>query len=116
MLRLVTGAQAKSPTEMLYLETAQIPVKQVISSRRLMYLHNILKQQDEELIKRIYCAMKESPMKDDWVINVEKDLNELGINLSDEEIFKLTKSQFKLIVKAKIRQHARSYKNGSLKG
>ena len=32
--------------------------------------------------------MKESPMKDDWVINVEKNINEFGINLTDEEINK----------------------------
>ena len=36
ILRLITGAQAKSPVEMLYLETAELPVESVISVRRLM--------------------------------------------------------------------------------
>ena len=41
ILRLITGAQAKSPVEMLYLETAELPIKDVISVRRLLYLHTI---------------------------------------------------------------------------
>ena len=66
ILWLVTGAQAKSPTEMLHLETAQIAVKNVITARRIIYLHNILKQPDKGFIKRVYSVMKESIMKDDW--------------------------------------------------
>ena len=59
ILHVITGAQAKVPTEMLYLETAQIPIKSVISARRLLYLHNILKR----FHKKIYSAMKEDPLK-----------------------------------------------------
>ena len=56
ILQVVTGAQAKVPTEMLYLETAQIPLKYIISARRLLYLHTILKRDKDELIrKKIYC-------------------------------------------------------------
>ena len=36
ILRLITGAQAKVPSEMLYLETAQLPIINVITVRRLL--------------------------------------------------------------------------------
>jgi hypothetical protein len=35
ILQVITGAQAKVPTEMLYLETSQLPLSHVISVRRL---------------------------------------------------------------------------------
>ena len=73
ILKAVIGAQAKVQSEMLYLETSQLPIKNLISSRRLLYLHNILSRQDSELVKQIYMAMKESPLKDDWIHLVNKD-------------------------------------------
>ena len=63
ILRLITGAQSKVPTEMLYLELGQIPKKSVIAVRRILYLHNILKRHESELIRRVYCAMKIKPQK-----------------------------------------------------
>ena len=64
-MRLILGAQAKVTTEMLYLETSEIPVKNVISVRRLVYLHTILKRHDDEITKKVYVAMKENPLKYD---------------------------------------------------
>ena len=46
ILRLITGAQAKVLSEMLYLETAQLPIINVITVRRLLYLHTILTRHD----------------------------------------------------------------------
>ena len=67
ILRAITGAQAKVPTEMLYLETAEVPVKSVIIVRRLLYLQTILQGHKSELTRQIYKAMKEDPIKDDWI-------------------------------------------------
>ena len=61
ILRAITGSQAKVPVEMLFLETGQIPISHIISIRRLMYWHTILKRNNEELIYQIYRAMKETP-------------------------------------------------------
>ena len=46
ILKLATGGQAKIPTEMLFLECAQIPIENVLSVRRLSYMHNILRRED----------------------------------------------------------------------
>ena len=73
ILKAVVGGQAKVQSEMLYLETSQLPIKSVITSRRILYLHNILKRQDSELLKQVYNAMKESPLKEDWIHMVNKD-------------------------------------------
>ena len=41
LLRTILGAHSKTPTEFLYLETGTLPVKYVITSRRLNYLKHI---------------------------------------------------------------------------
>ena len=71
---------------------------------RILYLHNILRRQDSELVKNIYIAMKESPLKDDWIHLVNKDKLDIDLNLSVKAISKLSKYQFKRIVKLKIRK------------
>ena len=103
ILRAITGAQAKAPTEMLYLETAQVPVKSVIIVRRLLYLQTILHRHKDELIRQIYDAMKVDPIKDDWIHLVVKDISDIGLNLSDDQIGSLSKNEFKNIVKSKMR-------------
>ena len=83
ILRLITGSQSKVPVEMLYLETSQVPIDDVISVRRLLYLHDILRRPKEELIVQIYTAMKESPLKDDWIHLLRNDMIKFDISLSD---------------------------------
>ena len=73
ILKAVIGGQAKVKSYMLYLETAQIPIRNIMSARRLLYVHNILRRQNSKLVKYIYIAMKESPLKDNGVHLVNKD-------------------------------------------
>ena len=88
ILKAVIGGQAKVQSEMLYLETAQLPIGSIMSVRRILYLHNMLRRQDSELVKNIYIAVKESPLKDDWIHLVNKDKVDIDLNLSDEAISK----------------------------
>ena len=44
LMRHIIGAHSKPPTEFLYLETATVPLKYVISCRRMIYLKNILQR------------------------------------------------------------------------
>ena len=49
-----------------------------------MYWHTILKRHNEELIFQIYMAMKETPLKGDWIKLLEEDLEKIGLSLEDE--------------------------------
>ena len=42
LLRLICDGHSKTPIEFCYLETASLPLKSILSSRRIMYLHHIL--------------------------------------------------------------------------
>ena len=105
ILWVITGAQAKVPIEMLYLETAQLPIIHVITVRRLMYWHTILNRNKEQLISKIYFAMKNNPLKDDWIHHVMKDLEKIGFSIEDEEnLSNLDKISFKALKKKNIKQ------------
>lgn len=104
ILRLIIGAQAKVPSEMLYLETGELPIKNVISVRRMLYYHTIMKRHKNELTREIFTAMKENPSKGDWIHLLKEDLEEISIDIENKAATEsLTKEQFKEIVKSKIR-------------
>ena len=65
LMKQIIGAQSKVPTEILYLETAAIPIQYILASRRANFLHNILKREPSELVKRVYVAQKANPTKGD---------------------------------------------------
>jgi hypothetical protein len=58
IMRLIIGAQAKVPIEMLYLETGQLQIKYVITVRRLTYLHTILARHENEVTRKTYQATR----------------------------------------------------------
>ena len=47
--------------------------------------------------------MKEDPIKDDWIHLVQKDKADINLNLTDDQIGKLSERDFKKIVKSKMR-------------
>ena len=50
LLRFLLGSHSKAPIERLYLESGAVPIRFILSSRRVNYLQTILKREDEELV------------------------------------------------------------------
>ena len=46
-------------------------------------------------MRRIYSAMKESPVKGDWIVMLKDDLPSLNVTLSDEDISAMGKRDLK---------------------
>ena len=106
ILRLILGAQAKVPIEMLYMETSVLPILDVISVRRMLYYQTILKRHDQEHTKKIFMAMKQHPLKDDWIELLVKDLTKVNLSLDDEEKIKcMTQTEFKSRIQKELRNH-----------
>ena len=71
-----------------------------------MYLQNILNRGEDELVKRVFKAQKNTPTTGDFIKLVQKDLEIIGLEY-DEALFCLkTKSELKAIIKKKIRDAA----------
>ena len=104
ILRLITGAQQKVPSEMLFLETGELPLMFVIIVRRLMYYQEIIKRHTNELVKRVFTAMKKDPIKGEWINLVIEDLKYLNMTLEDgEDIKNISKNEFRSFVTKQIR-------------
>ena len=111
LLRGLLSAHSKTPLEALYLETGCLPIRFILKSRRLMYLHNILQKSDNEMIKKIYKTQKENPSLGDFSEIIKDDKKTISLNLTETEISNLRKNKFKEIVKKKVRDAAFEYLN-----
>ena len=65
---------------MLFLETGELPLQNVISVR-LLYFHTIISRDENKIINKVYMAIKENPIKGDWIKLIRKDLEVIEISL-----------------------------------
>ena len=109
LLRGLLNGHSKIPIEALFLETASLPLRYIVSSRRLMYLHNILKKDTEELVSKVFHAQKDNTSAGDFYDLVSEDKKSISLDMSDLQIKSMSKEKFQSIVKKKIRQAAFIY-------
>ena len=66
-MKIICNGHIKTPIEFYYLEAGATPIKQIISSRRIIYLLNILGREDNGLVKRVYITQRDNPTSGDFV-------------------------------------------------
>ena len=110
------NAHSMTAKEAFFMEAGVLPIKFIISKRRLLYLWTILHRREEELLPRFYQAQRMDTAKNDWVDIVEKDKKELDISLSNEEIKNMKEFKFKGIVERAIKAKAVDYLNNIASG
>ena len=71
------------------------------TKRRLIYLHDILGVSENELIHKVYSALKKQPLKCDWVLKVGEDMAKIDLNMEENEIKSKSKPELKKIVEIK---------------
>ena len=86
-----------------------------------MFLKHILNTDKHSLLYKFLQLQKLQPVKNDWVnqiVVVWKEINQIksdkeiiNLNLEDEEIEKMSKNQFKKLLKKKISYASLSYLN-----
>ena len=69
--------------------------------RKILFLQYILKQETEAMVYKVFEAIVENPVKNDFVQTCEKYLDTLGLKLTFEEIGLMSKGTFKKLVKEK---------------
>ena len=97
------------PRLSLYAECGKLPLRFIIRTRRLLYLWHILHLDESELVYKFYLAQKLRPSKNDWSCQITQDKKDLNLNLSDEEIMKMSKPKFKKILQIKTNSCAAKY-------
>ena len=109
LLRALVKGHAKTPLEFLFLEAGATPLRFLISCRRILYLQNILKRPQHELIRRVYDAQKVDTLPGDFYQLVQGDFALLGKQVSEEYIMHTSKELFKKEIKILTRKAAFQY-------
>ena len=108
-LRKIFKTTKGCPLSQLYLESGHIPARFEIQKMRLMYLKNILEQSESSLISKFFRLQQEEPSKGDWVSQCLKDLKELKVNQTFQEIKVMPKIKFANILKIRMKENAMLY-------
>ena len=88
----------KSSRCLIFLELGLTNVSFIIKKKRVMYLFNLLTCDDTSLVSQVFREQAKKVERNSWTHRVIKDLEELEIGLSFEQISQMSKQQFKSIV------------------
>ena len=97
-----------TPKEAFFLELGVLPINVIIKARRVMYLHNILKQDKRSMLYSFFITQWNNPTKGDWTEYVKQDLEDFHIDISFESIQNKSKNSFKKLIKARAEEYALS--------
>ena len=111
LLRKILEAGKSCPKEMLYLELGCTPIRFIIMQRRIMFLNYILNENKESLVYRVLEEQIRNPSKNDWILNVQKNLKSLDIHLSIEDIQNIKKEPLRKFVVDKIEEKSYQFLN-----
>ena len=101
LLRGLVGWHSKAPIPALYMETAQIPLRYILTIRRILYLQTIFQREPEELIRKVFEAQKSDPTQGDFCELVEKDCQIINLELTEEEIRDMSRYELRIHTKKK---------------
>ena len=95
LIRRALQINSKQSTVLMMLELGITSVKYILLKKRLMFLHHILISSDTSLIKLVFNEQLKSPLKNDYVTLINKDMKQIQLNLSFEDISTISKLKFK---------------------
>ena len=70
--------------------------------KRLVYLRKMMKMKDSRLTKKVYKEQKRLNLNNCWNSEINNDLKELNINISEKQIGKLTSKEWKNMIMNRI--------------
>ena len=97
------------PINQIYLELGQTPARYDIYKLRTFFLKYILDQEEDSTIHKLFNLQLQHPTKGDWASTCRNDLKHLNINLSIDEIKKMSINRFKDLVRVKCHEGAYNY-------
>ena len=114
-MRKVLQTTRGCPITQLYLEMGQYPARFEIQRMRCLYLKNILNENDESLLRKVFNLQLKQKARGDWASTVLNDLNELRFYQSLDDIKQMSENVFKNILNRRIKENALKYLTGRQK-
>ena len=108
-MRKVMKTTKGCPITNLYLELGQIPARYEIMKMRLLFLKYILEQPNESNLRKMLSLQLENPSPGDWANTCLRDLKNINLLLTLDEIRTMPKKNFLRLLKEKISVSALQY-------
>ena len=108
-LRRLLKTSRGCPISQLYLSVGQIPARFEIMKMRIMFLKDILDENEESLIRKFLMIQLEQPTKGDWVSTCKENLKQLELPEEFNEITRITRNKLGNMLNEKIRNVALQY-------
>ena len=102
LLKGLYGLPKSTPYWGILYELDVIPIKYVITYKRLMLYHNIMNSDDKRVIKHIVREQEASEYEKCWFGNLKKEGEDVGILVKEDLVRGKRKSKWKKEVKEKI--------------
>ena len=115
LLRKVFGTQISCPKEALQLESGTISISTLIKSRRINYLHYLVKENMKSMLSQFFHVQLNCEVKNDWTTQVKLDMEDFGIPFDLDYIKSKSENTFKKLVKVKAQEYELN-KCNSMKG
>ena len=108
-LRKILKTTKGCPIVQLYLETGQWPARFAIQKSRLLFLKTILAEDEQSMVSKFFYLQLQRPSRGDWASTCLKDLKNLKILNTLEEIKIMPKRTFLNLLQKSIRENALIY-------
>ena len=102
VLCTVFGLKRSTPYYGIIAETGIWPYVDVVTYKKLMFLHHLLHSEEGRISRQIVVLQEKEQMDDTWYAELEQKSQELQIDINKENIEKQEKSAWKKYVKEKI--------------
>ena len=101
LLRKILNTQISCPKEALYLESGAVPIGMILKSRRLNYLHYLVKENENSMLSKFFYAQWNSEARNDWTAQIRLDLADFSLPEDLDFIKSKSDFSFKKLVKVK---------------
>ena len=102
MIRKILNTPFSVPAEAVYLELGCLNIETIIKSRRLNYLHYLVKQDESSMLQQFFMAQWKYPVnKNEWTEQVKIDLVDFGFQVDLEKVKEKSKNSIKSQIKIK---------------
>lgn len=108
-LRKILKTSRGCPIVQMYLECGVWPARFELQKMRCLFLKQILAQDKQSQVYKFFQLQLHKPIKNDWVSTCLKDLSQLKIYESLEEIEIMSERKFKELLKERIKENAFEY-------
>ena len=110
LLRKILKTPSSVPSQALYLELGCQNIGTMIKSRRLTYLHYLIKENDSTMLHKFFWTQWNFPTKrNEWTEQVKMNLEEFGLSADLDILKAISINQFKNKVKKTTKEVAFFY-------